>query len=233
MIIEWRKGIKAALPIMVGYVPIGLAFGILASQQGITVGNIFLMSLFVYAGSAQFIATAMMFSGIQAISIISTTLLVNLRHLLMSASLAPHMKGFSSFIQSLISFGITDETFAVSGNYVQNNKASAGFFGGLHIASHASWILSTVIGGIFGSKLTETAKWGLDFALSAMFIGLLIPQLKDKRGLLVCICAGLLSLVLKTYLGGNYNVIIAAIIAATIGVMTEKWNNKQSLSYLE
>ena len=232
MISEWRKGAKAAIPIMIGYVPIGLAFGILASQQGLTVGNIFFMSLFVYAGSAQFIAAAMMFSGSQAISIITTTFLVNLRHLLMSASLAPHMKKLSSVIQSLISFGITDETFAVSGNYVQIQNFGW-FFGGLHIASHSSWILSTVIGGIFGSKLTETTKWGLDFALSAMFIGLLVPQLKDKRGLLVCICAGLLSLILKSYTGGNYNVIIAAIIAATIGVMAEKWNNKQSLSYSE
>lgn len=233
MLNEWRQGLKAAVPIITGYVPIGLAFGILASQQGLTAGTIFLMSLIVYAGSSQFIAAAMMASGAEAISVISTTFLVNLRHLLMSASLSPHMKGFSTKLQSIISFGITDETFAVSASYTENSKPSEGFFLGLHLASHGSWILSTVLGGIFGSKLTDTTKWGIGFALSAMFIGLLVMQLKDKKGLLVSICAGILSLILKISLKGNYNVIIAAIVAATIGVITERWKDKQSLSSSE
>jgi len=221
---EWRKGLKAAVPVIVGYVPIGLAFGILASQQGLTVGTVFLMSLIVYAGSSQFIAAAMMATGADAVSVISTTFLVNLRHLLMSASLSQHMKKFSTKLQSIISFGITDETFAVSGSYVQNNIATEGYFLGLHLASHGSWILSTVLGGIFGSRLTDTTKWGIDFALSAMFIGLLIMQLKDKKGLLVSLCAGVLSLILRINLNDNYNVIIAAVVAATIGVVTERWS---------
>ncbi|NLM10231.1 MAG: AzlC family ABC transporter permease [Clostridiaceae bacterium] len=221
---EWRKGLKAAVPVIVGYVPIGLAFGILASQQGLTVGTVFLMSLIVYAGSSQFIAAAMMATGADAVSVISTTFLVNLRHLLMSASLSQHMKKFSTKLQSIISFGITDETFAVSGSYVQNNIATEGYFLGLHLASHGSWILSTVLGGIFVSRLTDTTKWGIDFALSAMFIGLLIMQLKDKKGLLVSLCAGVLSLILRINLNDNYNVIIAAVVAATIGVVTERWS---------
>ena len=221
---EWRKGLKAAVPVIVGYVPIGLAFGILASQQGLTVGTVFLMSLIVYAGSSQFIAAAMMATGADAVSVISTTFLVNLRHLLMSASLSQHMKKFSTKLQSIISFGITDETFAVSGSYVQNNIATEGYFLGLHLASHGRWILSTVLGGIFGSRLTDTTKWGIDFALSAMFIGLLIMQLKDKKGLLVSLCAGVLSLILRINLNDNYNVIIAAVVAATIGVVTERWS---------
>lgn len=226
MLSDFRKGLKASVPIIMGYVPIGLAFGILASQQGLTADEVFLMSLIVYAGSSQFIAAAMMATGADAVSIISTTFLVNLRHLLMSASLSVHMKKFSTKFQSVVSIGITDETFAVSGNYLQNNEAAEGYFLGLHLASHAGWILSTVLGGIFGSNLTDTAKWGLDYALSAMFIGLLIMQLKDKKGLLVAICAGVLSLVLKINLSGNYNVIIAAVVAATTGVISELWSRQ-------
>lgn len=224
---EWKNGMKAALPIVIGYIPIGIAFGILASGQGLTTGTIFLMSLMVYAGSSQFIAAAMMANGAEAVSIITTTFLVNLRHLLMSASLSPHMKKFSAGLQSVISFGITDETFAVSDNYAQNNEPSEGYFLGLHMASHASWIFSTVLGGFFGTNLAETTKWGIDFALSAMFIGLLVMQLKDKKGVLVSVLAGLLSLVLKTALRGNYNVIIAAVAAAATGVFIEGWKRKQ------
>lgn len=233
MLSEFKKGLKSAIPVMMGYIPIGMAFGVLASGQGLTPWAIFLMSLLVYAGSAQFIASAMMANGADPFSVISTTFLVNLRHLLMSAALSPHMKNFSAALQSVISFGITDETFAVSGNYTGNNEASEWYFLGLHIASQASWIISTVLGGILGENLSEATKWGIDFALSAMFIGLLVMQLKDKRGLIVSLCAGVLSLVLKINLEGNYNVIIAAVIAATTGVIAEKWIRKPPLSSLE
>jgi 4-azaleucine resistance transporter AzlC len=223
---ELKKGVKAAVPIMTGYIPIGAAFGILASQQGFTTGTIFLMSLLVYAGSAQFIAAAMISEGADAVSVITTTFLVNLRHLLMSASLSPYMGKFSTWLQSVIAFGITDETFAVSESYTRHNGASGQFFLGLHMASQGSWILATVLGGIFGTGLGQATKWGIDFALSAMFIGLLLMQLKDKKGLLVSICAGVLSLALKIKLGGNFNVIIAAVVAATAGVIAEKWIKK-------
>jgi predicted branched-subunit amino acid permease len=143
------------------------------------------------------------------------------------------MKKISTGLQAVFSFGITDETFAVSGNYLQNHEASPGYFSGLHFASHAGWILSTVLGGIFGAQLSEATKWGIDFALPAMFIGLLLMQMKNRRDLLVAVCAGGLSLLAALTLKGNWNVIIAAVTAATIGVIAERWTGKQSLSSLE
>ncbi|NLO38064.1 MAG: AzlC family ABC transporter permease [Ruminiclostridium sp.] len=230
---QWQIGLKASVPILLGYIPIGLAFGILAAQQGLSVMDILVMSLFVYAGSAQFIAAAMMSSGADAVSIVMTTFFVNLRHLLMSASLSPHLKKISTRLQAVFAFGITDETFAVSGNYLQSHEATPGYFSGLHFASHTCWILSTVLGGIFGAQLTQATKWGLDFALSGMFIGLLLMQMKKARDLLVAVCAGALSLLAALTLKGNWNVIIAAVVAATVGMVAERWNKKQSLSSLE
>lgn len=227
---EWIKGVKASIPIVLGYVPIGLAFGILASQQGLSVGEIFSMSLIVYAGSAQFIAAAMMSAGAGAFSVISTAFLVNLRHLLMSAALSPHMKKFSRRQKAFIAFGITDETFAVTSSYAGDNKTSPEYFMGIHIVSQMSWIAATVLGGIFGGRISDSSKWGIDFALSAMFIGLLVMQLKNRIYILVAVFAGVLSLILALTLKGNWNVIIAAVIAATAGVITERWTGKQSLS---
>ncbi|MGE5653154.1 MAG: AzlC family ABC transporter permease, partial [Bacillota bacterium] len=89
---QLTTGARAALPIVLGYVPIGLAFGVLAVQQGLGVPGIFLMSLIVYAGSAQFIATGMLAAGASPTAIIATTFLVNLRHLLMSASMSAHLR---------------------------------------------------------------------------------------------------------------------------------------------
>lgn len=230
---DYIKGAKGAMPIALGYLPIGFAFGVLAVQQGLTILDIFFMSLFVYAGSAQFIAAAMIASGAGVTSIIMTTFLVNLRHLLMSASLSPYLKHIASPIQALISFGITDETYAVGITQARAETCSAKYFAGLHITSQASWIASTVLGGALGNLIPDPARWGIDFALSAMFIGLLLMQMKDKKDLLVSICAGGLSLLIAVEVDGNWNIIIAALLAATIGVSVELWSKKLSLPLSE
>ncbi|MGE4284220.1 MAG: AzlC family ABC transporter permease [Clostridia bacterium] len=223
---NFLKGIKNASPIVLGYLPIGFAFGVLAVQQGLTIFNIFCMSLFVYAGSAQFIAAAMLASGIGPANIIFTTFLVNLRHLLMSASLSPYLKHISSAVQSLISFGITDETYAITITQAKSEKTSAEYFAGVHITSQASWIISTVLGGILGSLIPDPTRWGIDFALSAMFIGLLLMQIKNHKELLVSVCAGGMSLAIAIGVRGNWNIIIATLLAATIGVIIEIWSQK-------
>jgi len=220
------KGVKDASPIVLGYIPIGFAFGVLAVQQGMTVLDVFIMSLFVYAGSAQFIASAMLSAGAAVSSIIMTTFLVNLRHLLMSASLAPFLKHIKTHKLALISYGITDETFAVSSTSVKQQTVSAKYFAGLHITSQGSWIVSTVLGGILGNLVPDPARWGIDFALSAMFIGLLLMQMKERKEMIVAICAATISLLMAIYTQGNWNVIIAALLAATIGVGVEQWNEK-------
>lgn len=223
---EVIKGIKTALPVVLGYIPIGLAFGILASQQGLTILDIFFMSLFVYAGSAQFIASAMIASEAAVVTIIFTTFLVNLRHLLMSASLSQHLKHLSSPIQALIGIGVTDETFAAGLTESSKGEASPYYYMGLHSTSHISWIVSTVLGGVLGNNIPNPEKWGLGFALSAMFIGLLFMQIKNKTDILVGLFAGVISLTLAIYFKDNFNIIIASVLAAAIGVCIEQWKLK-------
>jgi 4-azaleucine resistance transporter AzlC len=230
---EFLKGTKASLPVVLGYLPIGLAFGILAAQQGLTTLDIFFMSLLVYAGSGQFIASAMIASGSGPAAIIFTTFLVNLRHFLMSASLSPFLKHISSPVLTLISMGITDETYAAGYEESSTGKASPYYYMGLHGFSQTSWITSTVLGGVLGSRIPDPAKWGLDFALPAMFIGLLFMQMKNKTDILVAVSSGLLSVILALLLKDNFNIIIATILAAVIGVCLDKWNQKSSLSLSE
>ena len=109
-----KGGIKAAWPICIGYIPLGLAFGILAQKAGFDWLDIGIMSAIVFAGSSQFIAVSMLGAGAAPPSIILTTFAVNLRHVLMSSALAVHLHGVSRRFLSLFAYGVTDESFAVN-----------------------------------------------------------------------------------------------------------------------
>lgn len=223
-------GIKAATPVILGYVPIGMAFGVLAVQAGLNVWEVLFMSLMVFAGSAQFIAAGLLGAGASAGTIIATTFLVNSRHFLMSDSLAPYVKKISAGWLNIIGFGITDETFAVAMSDVTREEKTAGYFLGLNITSHFCWIVSTVIGAAVGNIIPEPRVFGLHFALPAMFIGLLVMQMRDKISYVIAILAVVLSLIFKLLLPGNWNVILASVITATLGVIMESWKSKSSPS---
>jgi 4-azaleucine resistance transporter AzlC len=214
------KGVRQALPIVLGYIPIGLSFGILAADTLRHTG-IFLMSLLVYAGSAQFISVSMLAGQASAISVIVTVFLVNLRHLLFSASLSPYARAIPARLLALISFEMTDESFAVEIQEARKSSPPAAYYFGLHLTAHASWIAATVAGGMLGALIPDPAKWGIDFALPAMFIALLTAQVKRKNDMAVALVAGIISVFLALKMEGNWNVIIAAMTAASLGVFIE------------
>lgn len=220
---SFAAGMRAASPIVLGYLPIGFALGVLASTAGFTVGEVGLMSALVYAGSSQFIAAGMFAAGAGAPAIISTTFLVNLRHLLMSTALVPSLRHLPAWQSGLISFGITDETFAISTAMLQGRTASAPFMAGLHLACQASWFFSTIAGAILGEAASNTSALGLDFALPAMFVGLLMPHLRGdgvrSRAISALVGAGAALFITVLFPGSGWSVIGATLIAAAVGVM--------------
>ncbi len=109
-----KEGLNAGWPICLGYLPIGMAFGVLAQKAGLTPLQIGLMSIMVFAGSAQFIAVAMLAGGASAPAIITTTFVVNLRHVLMSSALAVYLRAAHRGLLALYAYGVTDESFAVN-----------------------------------------------------------------------------------------------------------------------
>ncbi|MDN5311580.1 branched-chain amino acid ABC transporter permease [Thermoanaerobacteraceae bacterium SP2] len=215
-------GIKRAMPIVMGYIPVGFALGVLASGNGLSPFETGAMSILVYAGSAQFIAVNMLGAGISPLPIIITTLLVNLRHILFSASLSPYFREVNKKLIPLISFYITDESFAVSITDVKEKSLTHTYFLGLYITSYLSWVLSTILGSAFGSLIPDTKALGFDFALPGMFLALLCMQLKDMKTIAVALAAGALSMFFIFTIPGNWNVILATIIAAALGVFLEK-----------
>jgi len=223
------QGIKDCIPTLLGYISIGLAFGVVGSASGLSVLEIALLTILIYAGSAQFIFCALLLTNSPASAIIVTIFVVNLRHLLMSLTIAPHFTCYSMLRN--VGFGtlLTDETFGVAvTKQMQTGKLYGKWMDGLNITAYLFWILSCVAGAFLGQWVANPEKWGLDFALIAMFVALLVLQLssvgKNKImhylmliGYMIVIMYGLSYLV-----PSHVAVLLATVIVATIGVVTDK-----------
>ncbi|HLT58215.1 MAG: AzlC family ABC transporter permease [Limnochordales bacterium] len=221
-------GVRLAWPVVMGYVPIGLALGVLAGQTGLSPLETGAMSALVYAGASQFVAVAMIGAGAPALSIVVTTFLVNLRHMLMSAALSPFLRGLRPGALAGIAYLITDETFAVGhGEFAARGQGDGVIFAGLGLTSYLSWLSATVAGAWLGGALATPEAWGLDFALPAMFIGLLAGQLRDRLALSVALVAGLAVLAGGPYLG-SWSVMAAAVGAAAAGVGVQRWTGQRT-----
>jgi len=215
---EIIQGLMAAWPICLGYVPIGLAFGVLAQKAGLHPFEVGLMSILVFAGSSQFIAISMLSSGAGAASIIATTFVVNLRHFLMSSALAVYLGDVRRRILTLFAYGVTDESFAV--NLPKFRDGNWDMKRGL-VVNHApnlAWIICTVVGAYSGQFIPAKA-FGIDYALIAMFICLLVFQLRGRKYVVTAVIAGAAAVILSLILPGNSHIVLASILAATLGVV--------------
>ncbi|QTA92033.1 AzlC family ABC transporter permease [Desulfonema magnum] len=215
------QGLLAVWPICLGYIPIGLAFGVLAQKAGLGPLEIGLMSVFVFAGSSQFIAVSMVSAGAATASIIVTTFIVNLRHLLMSSSLSIFLKKVRREKLSLFAYGVTDESFAVNLSRFRHGDWNINAALVVNHAANLVWIASTVMGGYSGQFIPEGA-FGIDYALIAMFICLLIYQLRARKYVIIAIIAGVLSVIFSLIIPGNSYIVLASVLAATIGVVFKK-----------
>jgi len=214
-------GVAAAWPICLGYAPIGLAFGVLAQKAGLTPLEIGLMSVIVFAGSSQFIAVSMLSAGASIISIVATAFVVNLRHFLMSSALAVYLKNSDRKKLTFFSYGITDESFAV--NLTRFRKPGWDLNSGLvtNYTANITWIIATVLGGLSGQFIPAHA-FGIDYALVAMFICLLVFQLRGLVYIITAVIAGVFAVILSMLIPGNSYIVIASMLAAALGVVVKK-----------
>ena len=216
----FKEGAKAALPIVLGYLPVGTAFGVLARQAGLTPAEVGLMSLLVYAGASQFLAIEMIFKGIAWVPIVIATFFINLRHLLMSSTLSLYFGPNRLRTLGLLSAQLTDESFAVAMSNTSKIKNRPGYLFGLQITSHFTWIIGSVMGALFGG-LIDHESFGIPFALPALFICLLLLQIRKVHHLYIMVIAGISSLFFKWALPGNWYIILTALFASGIGMAVE------------
>lgn len=220
---EVQAGMLDAIPIILGYLPLGFAFGVLASEVGLSVFEATMMSVLCFTGAGQYIAIGLMQAGATVMTIILANFLVNLRYTLFATSLVPHFKGkIPNWMASLLSYGLTDETYAISMKHYKQHDASAGYLAGLNLFSHVGWIGSTVLGAVLGEMITNTNRIGLNFALPAMYICLLVLVSSRRNDHIVAMLAAFTALLIGFFFPGTMsnlsNVIIATIFAASLGV---------------
>jgi 4-azaleucine resistance transporter AzlC len=226
--IHFFQGVRDCIPTLFAYISIGFACGVVCKTAGMTFIQIVGMSTFIYAGSSQFIAASMIASMASVPNIIITVFLVNLRHLLMSASAAPYFKNNSFLKNFTVGALLTDETFALASSKgsVEGN-INYKWMLGVNITAYLNWILATGVGAIFGNLIPDYKKVGLDFALSAMFIGLLIASAREnkkiKQTMIIILTSAAALLILCKIFSTNTAITAAAIVGALIGVVTNKW----------
>lgn len=224
----WPAGVTRALPIVLGYIPIGFAFGVLAQKNGISVLNAVLMSLLVYAGSAQLIAVGLLGAGASPLSVILTTFIVNLRHLLLSAALAPFLTRWSKTRLAAFAFELTDEAFAAhAARFPQEEPDPAETFA-LNVTAQSAWVLGSGLGALAGQRIPTVEPLGLDYALPALFITLLVLQIKRRVQIGVALITGALAVVLLQAGLNQWATIVATLIGATLGVIGEQWTKTAS-----
>ncbi len=220
------EGIKEAIPIVLGYVPLGFAFGVLANETGLSVPEATFMSLMCFTGAGQFIALGFLAVGGSFITIILANLLVNVRYTLFSTSLIPYLKVLPTKWATILMLGLTDETYAISMVHYQQKPASVPYVAGLNLTAYASWVISSMLGAAFGYLITDPAKFGLDFALPGMYAILLVLVISNRRHLKVALISVVICLALAylfpVMLSNLSNIIVAAVAAATAGVFLKR-----------
>jgi 4-azaleucine resistance transporter AzlC len=215
-----RSGLVAAAPLASGVVAYGLPYGVLARQAGLSLAESLLMSAFVFAGSSQFVAVGM-WATASGLTIILATLVVNLRHMLMGASIAPYLREQSTPMKMLLSAGMVDEAYALAIQAYEEGRGSSGYFLGTSIAMWLAWLVSGAVGMLLGSAISDPARYGLDLVFPLAFMGLLATMIDSRTGLIVALVAGLTAVVGMIVLPGTWYVIIAGLLGATLGLLIE------------
>jgi 4-azaleucine resistance transporter AzlC len=209
---------------LVGIAPFGIIFGTLAGAGGLSLWQAVGMSLFVYAGSAQFIVISLMGAGASAAVILLTTVIINLRHLLYSATLQPQVNQLPQRWRLILAFWLTDETFAVVQRYylVHGRSALAHWYWlGVASSLYACWVSSTLVGVLFGEAVPDMAGWGLEFAMLATFIGIVVPLLRNRPQIAAALAAGAVALMTHAW-PYKLGLMAAAFSGIAVGVLLER-----------
>ncbi|NDJ36384.1 MAG: AzlC family ABC transporter permease [Chloroflexi bacterium] len=208
---------------MLGAAPFGAIFGALAVTGGLSPGAALGMSLFVYAGSSQFIAAGLIAESVSLGLIVLTTFVVNLRHALYGASLGPHLKHLPQTWQLPLAFTLTDETFAVTIlRFTERGSRPDGhwYMLGSAAAMYINWQVWTAVGIIAGQQFEDAASLGLDFAMVVTFIGIVVPLIATRPMLISALVAGS-SAVLLNDLPNRTGLLVAALLGIAAGAAAE------------
>lgn len=222
---EFWAAVRAQVPILIGVAPFGLIYGALAVNSGLSPLFAQATSSILFAGSAQFVAVPLFAEGASLLVLVATTFIVNLRHALYSASLAPHIRSLGWGWKLLLAYLLTDEAYVVGILRYDRDDHSPHrhwYVLGSGLGLWTTWQISTAIGVFFGAQIPES--WGLDFALAVTFIAMIVPGWRGNRPALVASLVGGVVAVVTSGLPNNLGLVIAALVGMFAGLLAEtRW----------
>jgi 4-azaleucine resistance transporter AzlC len=219
---EFWHGVREEAPILLGVVPFGLIFGALAISANISIPVAQAMSSIIFAGASQIIAAQMIGSGASILVVILVVFVVNLRHALYSASVAPQINHLHLGWKIILAYLLTDEAYAVTiSHYNKPGDLSKKhwYFLGAGLTLWSAWQVSTALGIFLGAQLPQS--WPLDFVLPLTFIAIVVPTLKDKAAIAAAVTAALVGL-LTFWFPFKTGLLVAAFIGILTGLLLER-----------
>lgn len=223
---EFWRGVLAEAPMMLGVLPFGLIFGVIANSVQLPALPAQATSSIIFAGASQFIFARLYGEGAPLITIVLTAAIINLRHVLYSASVAPFLKSFSRGWKLLLSYLMADETYAIVINHYNQlprglsmtKQFKQWYFLGAGLTLWLTWQLSTGVGIFVGALIPES--WALDFSLPLTFIAIVVPGLRDRAGWAAAVVAGVVS-VLAFALPFKLSLVAATVLGIVVALLVE------------
>lgn len=219
---QFARGAQKMLPLLLGVAPFGMIYGVLARQVGLTPAAAQSMSSILFAGSSQFIATQMLQQHVPTLVLIIALFVVNLRHMLYSASIAPYLRRLSLGWKALLAYLMADEAYMIAVTHYQKEGSEGNqhwFFLGAGAILWTTWQISTAAGIFLGAVVPQS--WELDFSLPLTFIALLVPILKNRADLAVALASGVIMLLVFS-LPYKLGIIVAAMAGIALGMLLER-----------
>jgi 4-azaleucine resistance transporter AzlC len=210
-----RDALTTVVPSILAY---GAVWGGLARQAGLSLGELAAMCLLVTAGTAQFVALPMLQAGAPAWLLVVTTYIVNVRHYLMAASLAPYFAHLSRGRLALLAHGVTDESYALTMARFARQPAHPAYFAGSAAATYVAWYLGAGAGGVLGGRIPDPHRYGLDFVFPAVFIAILARTIQAPWQWAIAGAAAGMALAVKATVGGTWHIAVAGLGASALGV---------------
>ena len=218
-------GARACIPVCISVAAYGVVWGVLARGAGLSLFEVILMSGLVFAGSAQFVALDLWTSTPSALPIgplILAALIVNLRYLLLTATLRPLFRPDQQIKGALLMGMVSDETWAITVGEMAKGRGTIAFLLGGGVLAYAVWMATTVTGHVLGSAIDDPARYGLDFAFTATFLALLLGMWKGRGDLVPWLVAALAAIVSARLIPGSWYILIGGIVGSFAGAIAER-----------
>lgn len=208
--LEIRQGFAEIAPVLLAMVPIGFLFGAICTTKGWTTAEVWLMSTLVFSGGAEFAAIGIWTHPVPYLALFVSTVLVSARHILMGVSLAPKMGAFTGWRRWAAAWFMTDEAWALGERRARRSPITIAYWFCMAVPVHVVWVASTVTGSVVGPLLGDPAAIGLDFAFTALFIGLIAGFWRGRVTAWVLVASGGASAVVALIAGEPWNVLAGA-----------------------